>query len=62
MTTGQIKKLRERLRESRVTFAQRFAVSPRTVEAWEQGLRRPSRLVLRDMVELVKDNREVEAP
>lgn len=60
LTPRQILKLRRRLRESRLVFGQRFAASPRTVESWEQGIRAPSKLTQRVMVDLIRRERMVE--
>lgn len=43
----QIITLRERYNYSRPVFARLLNVSPRTVEAWEQGLREPSDAALK---------------
>lgn len=42
MTPQQIKKARIKAGLSRRDLAEVCGVSPRTVEAWEQGLRKPS--------------------
>ena len=42
MTPDQIKKLRNAKKLSVREFAEKIGVSPRTVEAWEQGARTPS--------------------
>lgn len=47
MTPDQIRALRRALGESTAQFATRFARSARTIEAWEQGRRRPDPLALR---------------
>jgi DNA-binding transcriptional regulator YiaG len=52
VTAEQIKTLRYHLGESREIFGTRFAVSRRTVEGWEQGLRKPSKLTIRALVRL----------
>jgi DNA-binding transcriptional regulator YiaG len=46
MTPNQIQALRHALEENTATFGERFLVSGRTVEGWEQG-REPHRLVAR---------------
>jgi len=43
----QIIKLRKRLNYSRLSFARLLNVSPRTIEAWEQGLREPGDAALK---------------
>ena len=42
MKPDEIKRLRQRLRLSLLDMAAQLGVSPATVEAWEQGRRRPS--------------------
>lgn len=48
-TAERIRALRHALDDSRARFAERVLVSDRTVEAWEQGWRQPSRLVQREL-------------
>jgi DNA-binding transcriptional regulator YiaG len=45
----RIKALRRRLGLSAEQFGRLFFVSPRTVEEWEQGRRRPRGLTLREL-------------
>jgi len=46
MTKEDIKKLRLDKKMSRERFGEILGVEARTVEAWEQGLRNPSKSVL----------------
>lgn len=46
MTPEQIKSIRAALGENTAEFARRFARSPRTIENWEQGRRRPDPLAI----------------
>lgn len=41
MPDGYIRRLRERLRLTQAEFAERFALSERTVQEWEQGRSQP---------------------
>ena len=47
MSKHRIIGIRKRLHCSRLNFAQILNVSPRTLEAWEQGLREPSDAALK---------------
>ena len=47
MSKHRIIRIRKRLHCSRLSFAQILNVSPRTLEAWEQGLREPSDAALK---------------
>ena len=47
MSKHRIIRIRKRLHCSRLNFAQILNVSPRTLEAWEQGLREPSDAALK---------------
>lgn len=51
MTPQQIKDLRADLGETTATFGARYGVSGRTVEDWEQGRHRPSRLAQKLMAQ-----------
>ena len=42
-----IAKIRKEMRLSRRAFGEMLGVSPRTVEAWEQGLRKPTKTALK---------------
>lgn len=55
MKPVEIRKIRENLNASQVVFARFLGVSPKAVQAWEQGIRRPQRAVLR-LLELAKKN------
>lgn len=48
-----IRKLREELNKSRSDFGAELGVSPRTVEAWENGLRMPSKSALLLMSKMI---------
>src|ERR1041385_686896 len=47
MSKQRIVKIRKRLHCSRLNFARILNVSPRTLEAWEQGVREPSDAALK---------------
>jgi hypothetical protein len=54
LSPSDIRNLRvHRLGEKRRTFARRFCRSARTVQSWEQGVRRPDKLCLRIMCDIV---------
>lgn len=55
---AEIRKIREDLNASQVVFARFLCVSPKAVQAWEQGVRRPQSTALR-LLELAKNNPEV---
>ena len=42
----EIRKIRKELGMSRAEFGAALGVSPRTVEAWEQGWRKPSKTAM----------------
>ncbi|HWF86651.1 MAG TPA: hypothetical protein VG222_17455 [Vicinamibacterales bacterium] len=48
----EVRALRAALEEDTATFAARWHRSPRTVEDWEQGRRRPDALAIEGMREL----------
>jgi putative transcriptional regulator len=52
---AQIVELRHRLCMSQAVFAALINVSPKTVQGWEQGLRKPSQAALR-MLEVIDEN------
>lgn len=52
---AQIVELRHRLRMSQAVFAAVINVSPKTVQGWEQGLRKPSQAALR-LLELMEED------
>jgi putative transcriptional regulator len=52
---AQIADLRHRLRMSQAVFAAVINVSPKTVQSWEQGVRRPSQAALR-MLEVIDED------
>jgi DNA-binding transcriptional regulator YiaG len=54
VTPDTIRLTRAILRENTATFGQRFAVSGRTVEHWEQGRRTPRGLTARALEQLAK--------
>jgi putative transcriptional regulator len=51
----QIAELRNSLRMSQAVFAAVINVSPKTVQSWEQGVRRPSHAALR-MLEVIRED------
>jgi putative transcriptional regulator len=55
---GQIVELRRRLCMSQAVFAAVVNVSPKTVQGWEQGLRKPSQAALR-LLQLIEEDPEV---
>ena len=57
MSGQQIQKLRHKLGESTHMFAERFEMSGRTVEGWEQERFQPNKLVVRLMIQLAKEVR-----
>lgn len=58
MKPAEIRRIREHLNASQVVFARFLCVSPKAVQAWEQGARRPQSTALR-LLHLAKDNPEV---
>ena len=50
---GRVAALRRKLKMSQSVFAAALNVSPKLVQAWEQGLRRPSRGELR-LIQLIE--------
>lgn len=46
-TAADVRRIREELSLSQAAFASLLQVSPRTVESWEHGLRRPSQAAAR---------------
>lgn len=54
MTPAQILRVRRALHENRQTFGARFGRSGRTVESWEQGMRLPDPLVVKELSRIVK--------
>lgn len=57
MIAETIQRVRKALAEDTTTFGQRFGRSGRTVEAWEQGVRNPDPLVIRELQRIVKTER-----
>jgi putative transcriptional regulator len=47
MSSGEIARIRKRLNYSQSVFARVLNVSPKTVQAWEQGVRVPSDAALK---------------
>lgn len=47
MSKDEVKELRERLKASQSVFANYLNVSPKTVQAWEQGIGKPTGAALR---------------
>lgn len=57
MSPRAIQQIRRQLQEDTRTFGQRFGRSGRTVESWEQGVRTPDPLVIRELERIVKARR-----
>ena len=55
MSKAKILKLRQQLNCSQTVFAQLLNVSPKTVQAWEQGVRKPSETALKLLNIAAKD-------
>jgi putative transcriptional regulator len=51
----RVKRLRKTLRVSQSLFAQLLGVSTVLVQSWEQGLRKPSQIACRLMVEIERE-------
>jgi putative transcriptional regulator len=51
----EIRRIRESLHASQVAFAHFLCVSPKAVQSWEQGLRRPQSTALR-LLSIAKNN------
>ena len=51
----RVKKARDTLRASQAIFAQFLGVSTKTVQDWEQGLKRPRSIARRLMDEILRD-------
>lgn len=47
MKPGEIREVRMRLNASQAVFARYLCVSPKAVQSWEQGIRRPQSSALR---------------
>ena len=47
MKPAEIRKIRESLHASQAVFARFLCVSPKAVQSWEQGIRRPQSTALR---------------
>jgi len=58
MSSGEIARLRKRLNYSQSVFARVLNVSPKTVQAWEQGARKPSDAALK-LLTIAKKHPEV---
>jgi putative transcriptional regulator len=58
MSPKDIARLRERLNCSQAVFAMMLNISPRTVQAWEQGLREPGDAALK-LLTIAKQHPEV---
>ena len=54
IAADDIRRLRRTLKENTTAFARRFSRSPRTVEDWEQGRRRPDAYVMAGLVDLAR--------
>ncbi len=55
---AEIRRIRESLHASQTVFARLLCVSPKAVQSWEQGLRRPQNTALR-LLEIAKANPRV---
>ena len=55
MKPQEIREIRESLHASQVVFATLLCVSPKAVQAWEQGVRRPQSAALR-LLDIAKKN------
>ena len=58
MSSGEIIRVRRKLNCSQAIFAMMLNISPRTVQAWEQGLRTPSDAALK-LLSIAKNHPEV---
>lgn len=47
MTPAEIRRIRENLRASQAVFATFLCVSPKAIQSWEQGIRKPQSTALR---------------
>lgn len=54
----EIRRIRESLHASQALFAHFLCVSPKAVQSWEQGIRRPQNTALR-LLAIAKDNPQV---
>jgi putative transcriptional regulator len=55
---GEIRRIRESLHASQAVFARFLCVSPKAVQSWEQGTRRPQNSTLR-LLAIAKENPQV---
>jgi len=58
MKPEEIRKIRESVHASQAVFARFLCVSPKAVQSWEQGLRRPQSTALR-LLSIAKKNPRV---
>ena len=58
MSSSEITRVREKLNCSQAIFAMMLNISPRTVQAWEQGARTPSDAALK-LLNIAKKHPEV---
>jgi putative transcriptional regulator len=58
MKPDEIRQIRENLNASQAVFAHFLCVSPKAVQSWEQGLRRPQKTALR-LLEIARENPKV---
>ena len=58
MKPAEICRIRTRLHASQTVFARFLCVSPKAVQSWEQGLRRPQSSALR-LLEIAKRNPQI---
>lgn len=52
---GDVIRLRRENQMSRAVFGRLLNVSPKTIESWEQGVRRPSQAALR-LIQVLREN------
>lgn len=55
---GEIRQIRERLHASQTVFAHFLCVSPKAVQSWEQGTRRPQSAALR-LLAIARENPQI---
>ena len=58
MEPEEIRRIRENLHASQTVFAHFLCVSPKAVQSWEQGIRRPQTTALR-LLTIAKKNPQV---
>jgi putative transcriptional regulator len=58
MTKEEVKALREKLKVSQAVFANYLNVSPKSVQAWEQGISKPTGAALR-LLRIARKNPDI---